>query len=153
MSISWFPYVLINNNVIPSSSTESTFLVLGWTNSTFYVYKHKATTFLSTVICNPSFASLKFGAELVFFSYHLHEHCHWGTELCCSKMIQSFHTSFSAPQFRYKTRVYKQTNLDEKALAKLSTKVFFSCLLTFLMCDIHFQSLTSFFVPLLPLSG
>lgn len=34
------------------------------------------------------------------------------------------HVSFSAPQFRYKTRVYKQTNLDEKALSKLSTKVF-----------------------------
>uniref|UniRef100_A0AAY5K3L2 SH3 and multiple ankyrin repeat domains 1 n=1 Tax=Esox lucius TaxID=8010 RepID=A0AAY5K3L2_ESOLU len=29
---------------------------------------------------------------------------------------------FSAPQFRYKTRVYKQTNLDEKQLAKLHTK-------------------------------
>lgn len=28
-------------------------------------------------------------------------------------------------QFRYKTRVYKQTNLDEKALSKLSTKVCF----------------------------
>lgn len=27
------------------------------------------------------------------------------------------------PQFRYKTRVYKQTNLDEKQLAKLHTKV------------------------------
>lgn len=26
-------------------------------------------------------------------------------------------------QFRYKTRVYKQTNLDEKQLAKLHTKV------------------------------
>uniref|UniRef100_A0A3Q2Q4F5 SH3 and multiple ankyrin repeat domains 1 n=1 Tax=Fundulus heteroclitus TaxID=8078 RepID=A0A3Q2Q4F5_FUNHE len=31
-------------------------------------------------------------------------------------------------EFRYKTRVYKQINLDEKALAKLSTKVFlFRC--------------------------
>ena len=33
------------------------------------------------------------------------------------------HVSSSGPQFRYKTRVYKQTNLDEKALSKLSTKV------------------------------
>lgn len=33
------------------------------------------------------------------------------------------HMYFSGPQFRYKTRVYKQTNLDEKALSKLSTKV------------------------------
>lgn len=31
------------------------------------------------------------------------------------------------PQFRYKTRVYKQTNLDEKQLAKLHTKVRESC--------------------------
>lgn len=31
------------------------------------------------------------------------------------------------PQFRYKTRVYKQTNLDEKQLAKLHTKVRKSC--------------------------
>lgn len=30
---------------------------------------------------------------------------------------------FFNPQFRYKTRVYKQTNLDEKQLAKLHTKV------------------------------
>lgn len=30
---------------------------------------------------------------------------------------------FSVPQFRYKTRVYKQTNLDEKLLTKLHTKV------------------------------
>lgn len=37
---------------------------------------------------------------------------------------QFSHLSFSAPQFRYKTRVYKQTNLDEKALSKLSTKVY-----------------------------
>lgn len=29
----------------------------------------------------------------------------------------------SGAQFRYKTRVYKQTNLDEKQLAKLHTKV------------------------------
>ncbi len=29
----------------------------------------------------------------------------------------------SLTQFRYKTRVYKQTNLDEKQLAKLHTKV------------------------------
>lgn len=31
--------------------------------------------------------------------------------------------SYPWPQFRYKTRVYKQTNLDEKQLAKLHTKV------------------------------
>lgn len=30
-------------------------------------------------------------------------------------------------QFRYKTRVYKQTNLDEKGLSKLSTKVSVQC--------------------------
>lgn len=30
---------------------------------------------------------------------------------------------FLLHQFRYKTRVYKQTNLDEKQLAKLHTKV------------------------------
>lgn len=37
--------------------------------------------------------------------------------------------NYSVPpalQFRYKTRVYKQTNLDEKALSKLSTKVSFN---------------------------
>lgn len=40
-------------------------------------------------------------------------------------MTHFIHTGlFFCPQFRYKTRVYKQTNLDEKALAKLSSKVF-----------------------------
>jgi hypothetical protein len=34
-----------------------------------------------------------------------------------------FPPSHLGPQFRYKTRVYKQTNLDEKQLAKLHTKV------------------------------
>lgn len=37
--------------------------------------------------------------------------------LCVSPLIPPW------PQFRYKTRVYKQTNLDEKQLAKLHTKV------------------------------
>ncbi|XP_058476326.1 SH3 and multiple ankyrin repeat domains protein 1-like isoform X2 [Solea solea] len=35
---------------------------------------------------------------------------------------QSFEKGVPYLEFRYKTRVYKQTNLDEKALAKLSTK-------------------------------
>lgn len=35
--------------------------------------------------------------------------------------------SYPWPQFRYKTRVYKQTNLDEKQLAKLHTKVRVPC--------------------------
>uniref|UniRef100_A0A3Q3VVI3 SH3 and multiple ankyrin repeat domains 1 n=1 Tax=Mola mola TaxID=94237 RepID=A0A3Q3VVI3_MOLML len=35
---------------------------------------------------------------------------------------QSFENGVPYLEFRYKTRVYKQTNLDEKALSKLSTK-------------------------------
>lgn len=58
---------------------------------------------------------------------------------------QFSHVSFSGPQFRYKTRVYKQTNLDEKALSKLSTKVFLTHVSwTLLLHSIHFHSLTSF---------
>lgn len=41
--------------------------------------------------------------------------------LCVSPLIHPW------PQFRYKTRVYKQTNLDEKQLAKLHTKVRETC--------------------------
>ncbi|KAM3591387.1 uncharacterized protein V6R79_001133 [Siganus canaliculatus] len=36
--------------------------------------------------------------------------------------LQSFEKGVPYLEFRYKTRVYKQTNLDEKALSKLSTK-------------------------------
>lgn len=40
------------------------------------------------------------------------------------RLMEKLNYSFPpALQFRYKTRVYKQTNLDEKALSKLSTKV------------------------------
>uniref|UniRef100_A0A672H7Q7 SH3 and multiple ankyrin repeat domains 1 n=1 Tax=Salarias fasciatus TaxID=181472 RepID=A0A672H7Q7_SALFA len=42
---------------------------------------------------------------------------------------QSFEKGVPYLEFRYKTRVYKQTNLDEKALSKLSTKVPFSHLI------------------------
>uniref|UniRef100_A0AAZ3QWS4 SH3 and multiple ankyrin repeat domains 1 n=1 Tax=Oncorhynchus tshawytscha TaxID=74940 RepID=A0AAZ3QWS4_ONCTS len=40
--------------------------------------------------------------------------------VCCGYLILL--QIFSVPQFRYKTRVYKQTNLDEKLLTKLHTK-------------------------------
>lgn len=57
---------------------------------------------------------------------------------------QFSHISFSAPQFRYKTRVYKQTNLDEKALSKLSTKVFLLMSIEHCWCTVfNFHSLTS----------
>ncbi|XP_055006548.1 SH3 and multiple ankyrin repeat domains protein 1-like [Boleophthalmus pectinirostris] len=39
-----------------------------------------------------------------------------------SHYAQTFEKGVPYLEFRYKTRVYKQTNLDEKALAKLSTK-------------------------------
>lgn len=42
--------------------------------------------------------------------------------------IQSSATFFLFPwQFRYKKRVYKQSNLDEKQLARLHTKVWGVC--------------------------
>lgn len=41
----------------------------------------------------------------------------------CSFNLPLILTGFPFTQFRYKTRVYKQTNLDEKQLAKLHTKV------------------------------
>ena len=43
---------------------------------------------------------------------------------------------FLVPQFRYKTRVYKQTNLDEKALSKLSTKVFLLGSVEYFWCKV-----------------
>lgn len=60
-------------------------------------------------------------------------------------MNHSFHTYlFLHPQFRYKTRVYKQTNLDEKALSKLSTKVFLLVSIEYCWCTV-FNSTPTFF--------
>ncbi|CDR06553.1 unnamed protein product, partial [Oncorhynchus mykiss] len=44
-------------------------------------------------------------------------------ERCLRNYPQSFEKGVPYLEFRYKTRVYKQTNLDEKLLTKLHTKV------------------------------
>lgn len=58
-----------------------------------------------------------------------------GTVLLCDSLYS--HWSLFCTQFRYKTRVYKQTNLDEKALAKLSSKVFHLFTKMLLVADIQ----------------
>lgn len=71
--------------------------------------------------------------------------CHQETEQLSTIILIFMCAMFSGLQFRYKTRVYKQTNLDEKALAKLSTKVFlffFVCFLNFVvLCLIAFSNI------------
>lgn len=94
--------------------------VVAKTNCAFCVLKMSCWTVSNAIICK------MWRFSFLFILYRIVSSTDLSFLLFAVTVAEQWFTQLpsSGPQFRYKTRVYKQTNLDEKALAKLSTKVF-----------------------------
>lgn len=113
---------------ILSTKKINQFLIQSWFPALLLCFQEKDCSYCKTPL------KYRFIAEMLIFFVVV---ISITDKLSCVTVWWMTHISFSGPQFRYKTRVYKQTNLDEKALAKLSTKVFLLMSVEHCFCTVY----------------